>query len=732
MALIDIFGEPVQDFILKQIKGRGEIFAKEGKTSKEQIYIHGNTPWILLRSGVDTVTGSSLAKNRVLMGGSLYNGQYTSGINFTDKKEGNEWREYSYGPTGFSVDSLGTGEKTTPRVDMGIRPAPGITGLTVKTLGESGIMEATVKFKVWSADDFDEINAVYFRPGFSALVEWGHSMWLDNEVSGDDRVKSLKNMQVSDDLWFSGSDLETIHKKIWGDIKNPEDNGIIGRTCGNYCGLVGYITNFTYEFDGKSYDCSLKILGGSSITQFMTIKSTDTVTNIEEKNVEDTQREKTSDNNAVVTLLNNLSKDIIDSDRVSINVPEGTELTDRPKKSYGAAKDGKLVERFNAKRLLGSIGKPMQVVRLYLSGKSLNYIQLCDFLWLCNEKAGIATKFAINTGHRYASSDKTFSLDPIRVLVPNPNATNKISKIFDESKESWNQIGNIYLETSYLAQELKNESKLNTVIANILKTIQSALGEVNQFELLLSDFCIVDKNHIQQKNSPVDKQIQAVGLKSIVKSLKINSSITQDMANYFSTVAQVDGVKDTALPQQPELLYLAGKCTDRHKPTSNSEKSSTWDDVKRAFENNTNVLYSLMQGKDSVGGGENEEKLLQGTYESIVKWYREHGPGIKNAGRSYFTGLVETDFFNAGKGSSGALHTGAVPIKVNLTMMGTSGFRLYETFTIGPGYMPSIYDKWGYIITGIDHNVSSKGWDTTLTTQYYPIVTQKNVDNQKR
>ena len=50
-------------------------------------------------------------------------------------------------------------------------------------------------------------------------------------------------------------------------------------------------------------------------------------------------------------------------------------------------------------------------------------------------------------------------------------------------------------------------------------------------------------------------------------------------------------------------------------------------------------------------------------------------------------------------------------------MLGLSGIRMYERFYIDQNILPTSYNSnLSFIIKGVDHKVTSKGWETTITS----------------
>ena len=186
-------GSPISTEVSKQIDVRRAVIGKQGtKTSDDLMFLSGNTAWAKLSSGVntlsedelakirqqkgrDTITGgNSLAKNNMLFGGLLANKQaLRGGID---------------SPLSPNPDAA---YRNNPK-SSGIRPMPGITGVSVVSKNTFGTLrEAEVQISVWSLEDFELIEQLYLRPGFTMLLEWGHSLYLNNEGVLQKTVKTV-------------------------------------------------------------------------------------------------------------------------------------------------------------------------------------------------------------------------------------------------------------------------------------------------------------------------------------------------------------------------------------------------------------------------------------------------------------------------------------------------------------------------------------------------------------
>jgi hypothetical protein len=273
-----VIGEELEVYVRNQIKARqtlhGSGVGHTGtlRTDKQINLLNSNTSWIKLASGVSVnetrlkdinidnsdLKGMGLAKNNILFSGiSKISSQTVEGNSYTqlEQREGflprNDNSSYTYGSFGFS-------------------PMPGIISTDIKTLTRGSLKKATVKLTANNKQQFDIIDLLYMRLGYTVLLEWGNSIYTTN---GEDK-QILRNTLIEEKFFESaGSDsyftfLEDIEEKR-------------AQYAGNYDALLGKVSNFNWSFntDG-SYDIELTIISlGDVIESLKSNLSVDEKTN---------------------------------------------------------------------------------------------------------------------------------------------------------------------------------------------------------------------------------------------------------------------------------------------------------------------------------------------------------------------------------------------------------------------------------------------------------------------
>ena len=193
--------------------------------------------------GITGITGTAaLARKCILQGGVLNENKLNSGLSSDGSLQG----AYGWG---------GTDER-------GYIPMPGIIKADVKYLNNGALAQAIVDIKCFSRKQFQIIDMLYMRPGYTMLLEWGHSTYLDN----NNELKSFNTLfsQPLESLLNPG---EKDQYKILDEITAERE-----KYNGNYDALLGKVAKFNWTFnqDG-SYDITVYITGYGDVIESLKI-----------------------------------------------------------------------------------------------------------------------------------------------------------------------------------------------------------------------------------------------------------------------------------------------------------------------------------------------------------------------------------------------------------------------------------------------------------------------------
>lgn len=240
----NIIGEGFPSEIIEQVKTRQKIYGEKNRDNETLSFLNSQTGWVRLGSSVNVevdsrelgLLGSSLAKEYVLFNG-------TSKFGVTDKN-------YHLQRSGIKSKKLGIHGNFAYGIggtEMGLSPMPGITAMSTKTETRGSLKTSTIQIKCHNRVQFDIIDTLYLRLGFTMLLEWGHSSYFNNEGEYvENNPYSLMNR-------FLGIGKKIEYQEYYPQI---EDRRLLSN--GNYDALLGKVVNFNWTFnkDG-SYNVTL-------------------------------------------------------------------------------------------------------------------------------------------------------------------------------------------------------------------------------------------------------------------------------------------------------------------------------------------------------------------------------------------------------------------------------------------------------------------------------------------
>ena len=278
----NLLGEPFKDYVHKEINERQKVHGKINRTMDDIKYLNSRNAWLKLASSVEIDdyrlgllkkdgnplvasinTGRQLALQNVLFNGLTQVGtvegtslEYRGGflgleevtnINYSQKKR-----------SGITGDNraYGIGSKA-----FGFAPMPGIIDADIQDLNRGSIKKATINIKAFNKDQFDIIDVLYLRLGYTILLEWGFDKYLKNGT--------LQNMSttLADSVWFSDKYKKSSYSEFLPIIEKQR-----ARHVGNYDALFGVISNFSWTFaDDGSYNIKLEIMSQGDIIESLKV-----------------------------------------------------------------------------------------------------------------------------------------------------------------------------------------------------------------------------------------------------------------------------------------------------------------------------------------------------------------------------------------------------------------------------------------------------------------------------
>ncbi len=278
----NIIGEPFKNYVAKQIKTRQKAHGSgtdgTSRTPEQIAYLNSKTAWVKLASGIRVdnrepteapfaynrvkeegirpdLAWGQLARNYVLYGGvsSLQDGSLKQRGTYSDAN--NVW-DYIKGT--YNVSARTTGNQNTG--EFGLAPMPGIVGAEIKSLNRGSIKRAEVTIKCYTSDQFQIIDLLYLRIGYTMFIEWGWSPYLDNNGN---LISNYATLIESENGFFSDKWKNKSYSAFL-----PAIEGYRKGKNGNYDGLLCKVVNFSWTFaqDG-SYDITLSLISLGDVVE---------------------------------------------------------------------------------------------------------------------------------------------------------------------------------------------------------------------------------------------------------------------------------------------------------------------------------------------------------------------------------------------------------------------------------------------------------------------------------
>ena len=254
-------------------------------------YMNAKAPWVKLTSAVEFESGSRANDVRRFFG-----------------VDGNELAKqnvlFNLDPTQVNSD-LPAGSVYSDY--FGARPKPGITGVNIHTHNRFGSLRtANVNFICWDADQLATMELLYMRPGYSVILEFGHSLnvstpplrpYIDNppppgSITDEElQLRNRVNQNADETLLLETADViaevaeytvlnTTEGIDFFGDastLNSPEDvyKAISEKRVTNhfaYDGIYGIVKNFNWSLrpDG-GYNCMTSIVSKGEMIESLKI-----------------------------------------------------------------------------------------------------------------------------------------------------------------------------------------------------------------------------------------------------------------------------------------------------------------------------------------------------------------------------------------------------------------------------------------------------------------------------
>jgi hypothetical protein len=326
-----------------------------------------------------------------------------------------------------------------------------------------------------------------------------------------------------------------------------------------------------------------------------------------------------------------------------------------------------------------------------------------------------------NAGFKYSNTD-------------NPNI----------SKSSFGQIGNIYINLKYLYilsknpqlqgldQSENNSLNLSLYIKEMLRGIQTSLGNFNNFEFHIDPIDnigrIIDLNYINKNENNIFT-FNMGDNKSIIRNLQFESKIFSNQSNMISISAQSEPSKMGY--NNSTFLDYNKDITDRMIIKKDIVYQSDENKAVINYISSLSVLVTDYLKNLLLGNNEEKTRFDMGrgvwtdeivTKKSTPNFNDSAALSYSNVLRDIISFISSTSLFTVDNQDKAFL-----PTQISFTLDGLSGFIIGNVFKIDNTFVPNYYKRkdnnLGYVITNIDHDITN---DWTTTIKGFPFIIDSN------
>lgn len=314
---------------------------------------------------------------------------------------------------------------------------------------------------------------------------------------------------------------------------------------------------------------------------------------------------------------------------------------------------------------------------------------------------------------------KPFRAEDYTTINPNPNKAYPM---------------NIYLNFAFIIECLNSntDDRGDISIYNFLKALcdglNKALGGINNLEPIMDEetntLRIIDTTPIPGVSTGEPKYVlQLYGYDKLTKGYRgtfvrkvdLKTAITPEYATMITVGATAGGyVKGTDATAFSK--WNAG-LTDRFKENllPGNENSAPENGVDEAVINYTDKFLSIRKFTQCYGfsgnlmaEGDKNLKISTDAIESNLSVVTEYYKYLISSQKNQQGGTI-----------------GFIPFKINFTMDGISGIKIYNKLHVDTRFLPRAYGKdLDLIVTGVSHRLSGNDWETDIEATVIPKTSQ--------
>ena len=769
----NIVGEGFNPKIISQIKQRQLIYGASNRDNEILSFLQARTGWCKLVSSVDVInpvrgipySGTELASRFVLFNG-VTNESPTRGVQETYQRGGvwqgvGDFNNYAYGIGGTA---------------FGLNAMPGITQATIKTETRGSLKTATINIRANNRNQFDIIDVLYLRLGYSMLLEWGNSSYYDNNgIYIPDNPYSLADEFLTGKIKYNN-----YYSKIFSKIE---------ASCGNYDAIIGKVVNFNWTFTKEgAYDITITLRSLGDVIE--SLKTNALLPGGTSANTTGTTSTSGTSGTAGVAASPPPTPTPEEVIKSFANVHSiGKKLYELQQALQPLGATGAGISRLTGNNSSDTVafrqqyeGSPAQYyVRLgyfleYIQNNILPYIETPDVpiqkidtdvesnvIYLMARQLSTNPGICIfNKVFNTPSGFIEFAAGTNNFIVSSPNGKNQYGKIM-----------NAYFNMQYILTQmdsLKNEDgkvPLYDLLNCLCQGWNNATGNFNKLEPTVD----VDENIIKftdevtlpDKDSWLGKQSKSTALASFdvygyyygqgkiyddkknlisddgynkgqshagfIRDISFNTTISPNLATMITIGATsngyVVGQDSTALSRMNAGLNDRFKKTIKtHQDTDTNGSGSINENYKGALNSFNVFLSELGSYKGTTKPKWNQEAITNFTNTAVTFYeYDQAKQSLQAAGLTPDEASVaaQRNDFSILSTKPSSPNIGFLPFDLQLTMDGLSGMKVYQKYIADSSFLPSNYPtSLEFLIKGITNTIQNNEWTTTLESIAVP------------
>lgn len=721
-------GESFNPIINDQIEARHKVYGNINKTSQDISYLYSNTSWVRLVSSVniekdklknniafnalelneDIKTSNNLAKYYVLFGGTRSDSPIFT--KFWGEQINNSPYPRTYGIGGSK--NLG-----------GIRPMPGITSANIKVEPGGSVKTVTVNIKANNIFQFNIIDLLYMKVGYHMLIEWGHSKILKNDRNYEDNIYNLEQ----DFLNWSESYSELLKKIQEYRLKSD----------GNYDAVLGIVVNFNWTFNNDgTYNITLTLKSIGEIIESikLNLNAPSSDTSIPIINQLDIEIDKLKNNKPKQSFQKNSKISCILSGSIAQSFRLNIDSKDEDYIRFGYFLDNIIQPELN--KILKSTNLDIKIS----NDDKDYYMYVPSFLISIDYKTCL-----VRLNHKIDMKEYTNLNPEIDIDIINYDELPKFDNLYYDDKGLkyyYGSIKDIYFNIAHIKSIITNLSNSNTnlnadksntsnnktsfsfleLIKTMCNNCNNSLGNsTTLYPIFEPDTNILSinsstqipfrnkfLNKINGKNSILSSSSKFLVYQtgSFINNFDFNSTISSDLGMMIFMGA-VQSQNNLSLPPEASgLKKLNEGLKDRIM-----EKSSM-----------SSTTSNSIPTTPSIPPLDNYKKYIKAFKNPLIKLTTNNNQRNQRPENNSFdlTSIINYAEKIKNDNSLSVSGVGFLPFNANITLLGLSGIKAYQRFSIESIFLPTNYDSVDFIINTIEHKIEDNKWTTTISALTIP------------